>query len=532
MTSINSRRFLTVEEVAALVRLQPETVRQMSREGRLPGRKIGRVWRFDNLEIEAWLSTGPKADPQNADDDAAAVAVDHVAEQQVMELYGKGTAENGNGFKDPAFTENRNQAVHRWVPWIAGFSSQFVRGCFDRYCPSDKDIPTITVLDPFAGVGTTLVEAVRRGYAAYGFEINPYAALVTRAKLECCEISPDSLQRCRDSLVQHMANTVRDGSMPPEDVRPAHFRSRIPFYSASIEQQVLHALGFIRAIEDKAIRDLFLVAFGAVMVRFSNYSYEPSLASRPGSGKPLVENADVAAILAAKLRDIIADVRTLQMETGVKKAASRAKVFGDSIFRWDMYMDGDSVDLVVTSPPYLNNYHYIRNTRPHLFWLQLVQDTSQMKLIEVESFGKFWQTVRDAPPIALAFDMPDLQTMLEQLRGINTEKKSYGGAGWANYAATYFNDTYRFCKTLRRLLRPGGRAVIVIGNSILQGIEVKTDSFLARIGELCGLHCEAIHPLRDKRVGNSIIGSEARTAPEGKKRARLYEVAVVLRRPL
>lgn len=526
----DARRFLTVEEVAALVRLQPETVRQMSREGRLPGRKIGRVWRYDNLEIDAWLSSDPTPSVQVLDTDAEVVTADRVTEQQTLELYGKGAAENGTGFKDPAFTENRNQGVHRWVPWIAGFSSQFVRGCFDQYCPTDIDAASIAVLDPFAGVGTTLVEAVRRGYTTYGFEINPYAALVTRAKLECCETSPDDLQRSREAFLQYMAIAVRDDLAPPDDVRPPHFRSRIPFYSASIERQVLHALAFIRAIEEKAIRDLFLVAFGAVMVRFSNYSYEPSLGSRPGSGKPLVEDADVSAIMAAKLKDMIADVRTLQAEPGTREAAAHAKVFPDSIFRWDLYMDEASVDLVVTSPPYLNNYHYIRNTRPHLFWLQLVQETNQLKQIELESFGKFWQTVRDAPPMDLVFEMADLEAILAQLRTINVDRKAYGGGGWANYAATYFNDTFRFCKALRKLLKPDGRAVVVIGNSILQGVEIKTDQFLAQIGEMCGLKCEAIHQLRKKRVGNSIISSDARNAPLGKAGVRLYEVAVVLSR--
>jgi hypothetical protein len=38
---------------------------------------------------------------------------------------------NGNGFKDPAFADNKTQPLHRWVPWIAGFSAQFVQDCFE-----------------------------------------------------------------------------------------------------------------------------------------------------------------------------------------------------------------------------------------------------------------------------------------------------------------------------------------------------------------------------------------------------------------
>ena len=56
-------------------------------------------------------------------------------------------------FVDPAFAENKRLPIHRWVPWIAGFSSKFVEGAVHRYLKKKG-----TVLDPFAGVGTTLVE--------------------------------------------------------------------------------------------------------------------------------------------------------------------------------------------------------------------------------------------------------------------------------------------------------------------------------------------------------------------------------------
>ena len=81
-------------------------------------------------------------------------------------------------FSDPNFASNKTKPIHRWVPWIAGFASDFVRGVLDKHLP-EKGV----VLDPFAGVGTTLVEAAHLGHAVIGFEINPYAALACRVKL-------------------------------------------------------------------------------------------------------------------------------------------------------------------------------------------------------------------------------------------------------------------------------------------------------------------------------------------------------------
>ena len=92
-------------------------------------------------------------------------------------------------------------------------------------------------------------------------------------------------------------------------------------------------------------------------------------------------------------------------------------------------LEPHSVDALITSPPYLNNYHYIRNTRPQLYWLGLVQAPSDLKQIEMSSFGRFWQTVRAGPPIELAVDIPELRHVLDLVAAQNPDKGVYGGRG-------------------------------------------------------------------------------------------------------
>jgi hypothetical protein len=82
----------------------------------------------------------------------------------------------------------RDLPIHRWVPWIAGFSAQFVDDCLSNYLP-DNGKGDYCVLDPFAGVGTTLVQAYTKGFNVVGFEINPYAALASKVKLEAAGIN-------------------------------------------------------------------------------------------------------------------------------------------------------------------------------------------------------------------------------------------------------------------------------------------------------------------------------------------------------
>ena len=76
-------------------------------------------------------------------------------------------------------------------------------------------------------------------------------------------------------------------------------------------------------------------------------------------------------------------------------------------------------------------------------------------------------------------------------------------------------------------MKPNATAVVVIGNSILQGIEIKTDEVFAEIAAIVGLRAKDLVMLRTKRTGSSIVDSTVRAATTRKKTV-LYETAVVL----
>jgi hypothetical protein len=425
------------------------------------------------------------------------------------------------GFSDPAFRTNKSLPIHRWVPWIAGFSSEFAADALDRLPDSG------TVLDPFCGVGTTLVEALQRGHRAIGFEINPWAALAAGTKARAAAIDPVGLEAQIDRFTRFHATRERSGEAP-RSVPPPGFRTRAPFFSESVERKVLHVTDFVARLArtDALLADVFRVAFGATLVSYSNYSYEPSLGRRVSAGRREIDDFDVGGAVSTKLREMAEDVRWLRERP---EAAARAVVHHES-FLQPVSRPGP-VDLILTSPPYLNNYHYNRNTRPHLYWLGFVARPPDLKELEEANFGKYWQTVRELPSLDLEFELPgsDLPERLAELRSRHPERRSYGGNGWANYAASYFNDCWRFAQGMRRELRPGGIALVVIGNSILQGVEIPTDRHLGEIARAVGLELVDIHVPRSERVGNSIIRSGVRVGA-ARRGDRLYEAVVEIRR--
>ena len=518
----DTREVLTLSEAATFIRVSEKTLGEMARTRRIPSQKVGREWRFSRTGLETWLAgdneqvaIGKIATPKT---DGSGLVSEPVLEQEAQfQLL------PFSGFRDTGFSENHDRALHRWVPWIAGFSGSFVAGVLEAVRNRRR---RMRVLDPFAGVGTTLIEALKQGDDAVGYEINPYAALACKVKSRAADYDIATLE----TTIARFEEYGEEESwlnVGPSSGQPPGFRSRVPFFSETIEQQALACLDFIAEETTEWVKDLFRVAFGSVMVSFSNYSYEPSLGTRAGAGKPNIDHADVFGTVRRKLLEMREDIVAFQGSMTKHRRIPRATVHPLSYFDHADRTEPRSIDVLITSPPYLNNYHYIRNTRPHLFWLGMVEESADLKNIEQQSFGQFWQTVRSGPEIALEPHLPHLSEQLEDLRSRNPEKGAYGGPGWANYAAAYFNDCRRFCAVTLPLMRSGGAVVVVIGNNILQGIEFQTDRLFAEIAEKEGFEIVDLHEVRKKRTGNSIVNSSVRVGV-AQKSARLYETAVEL----
>jgi DNA modification methylase len=420
----------------------------------------------------------------------------------------------GQSYTDTAFQENKDLPFHRWVNWIAGFSELFVAEALERHLPYRGK--QFTVLDPFSGIGTTMTTSYLRGYSSIGFEINPFPAFVTRVKYSAIhDLDLDGMK----SEITHFSEFMAQSKRPHLSKPPSGFKTRMEFYSPKVLEKVLHAWDFFEMLRDRPeFYDVFRLAFGAVMVSFSNYSYEPSLGSRIASGKALINDYDVSGTIVAKLKEMYQDL------IWARKVAinnSSFNLINDSFFSSDL--KPESVDLLITSPPYLNNYHYIRNTRPQLFWLGFAQNSADLHYLETNNYGKYWQTVRDSNyRCTLKIKLHKLQKLLDKISAVESDRDVYGGRGWANYACEYFNDTLSFLNKTKTVLKKGSKAIIVIGNSILKGIDVPTDEVFSLIAKNLGFKEVKITKVRNTRIGSSIVGTGLRTA--GRK--TLYESVV------
>lgn len=390
---------------------------------------------------------------------------------------------------DISFRANKRLPIHSWFGYVAGYDAKFVRSVIDEYI---GDQPDATVFDPYTGSGTTLVEAIDSGRDAIGTEINPFMAFVARNKTSWDAYPEDLDTKAREFLsavkpqvLSAFPNATLD-SFGRSDAGEVTIEAKAEtpglanienWYTDEVLEQLRILKGNIKQIDDVGFRNLCLLAFAAILVDVSNGGYDPSLGYRRDSEGEIIENqANCARAFEDQLTDLVDDVD--------QKVLNRDDPHGQALV---LNSDGEEypgledecVDLLVTSPPYCNNMNYIRQTRPHLYWLDYWADRSRRKF-EDNMMGSYWQIVRNQE-IEMKYPTETLEAVTDEIRQQEPEREELGGPGWARYVVRYFNDTGNALEQHYRLLTPDSYAVYVVGNSVIKGVNTPVGDILAEM---------------------------------------------------
>ncbi|HEY6239153.1 MAG TPA: hypothetical protein VIZ68_08220 [Thermoplasmata archaeon] len=379
-------------------------------------------------------------------------------------------------------SDNGSAPIHRWWPYVQGYSAQFVAGLLTA-----SDLPRhATVLDPFSGSGTTAVEVRRAGHRALGAEILPPAVLAARVKTRF-ELAPSRLRTEAERFFRR-ATGRRPG--PPPFLRETgrHF-----------EPTVLRALTRLRdALPDdstdagRAIR----VAFGRTLIPVSRLRRSPCLGY---GGPPPDRTPDAFGEMRAAILAMEADLAGL----GTERARwGRTATIWQGDARRLPFRPG-SVDLAVTSPPYVNGMDYVMNYKLDLAWLGYARSYGDLAALRTAMVAcdnlpreatASYRTMENAPD-------PWLPEILRAIRANVARKGTYRRDDVHGIVLRYFADLLPVLRRVYSTLVPGGRFVLVVGDSLLAGTYVPGDLLLARIGASVGFRIVSVEVARERRSG-------------------------------
>ena len=385
------------------------------------------------------------------------------------------------------FQPNTNEPVHRWSPYMQGFSAQFVQRTLDRYRAEYREP---VVADPFLGSGTVTVQAKMNGYPSFGVELNPLLHFVARVKVATWKVPPDRLLE----TALHLP-TDRQTEAPAFLQSEKHFR---PPVLRNLERLKGGIDAFQPATEEDAhIRDLMLLAFASILIDCSNLKRSPCLGYAPGK---FVEDDAPFTLFASKIAAIAGDLRLCQTKYRDSLDTPAEIILANSM----EYQPPIGYDLVITSPPYMNGLDYVMNYKIEIGWLGFArthQELKQLKDAMVVCDNVSKGVVRRFSGVSQRYTNSWIEHIKAEIAANIARRGFYRREDIPEIVHKYFDDMYRVMRNVAQAIRPGGRFILVVGDSLIADVYVPTDLILARIGQELGLTIERLERARVRRSG-------------------------------
>lgn len=337
--------------------------------------------------------------------------------------------------------------THGYYTYPAKFIPQLASRLINEYS-SEGDI----IIDPFMGSGTTVVEAIVNNRIGIGTDINDIAYLIAKVKTtpiqamkllqEFNKIEIDLRGRMNGNYAQFLTKSL---TFVPQN-------ERIDYWFLPQQKEKLSIIfARILEIEDEDIKNFFLVAFAQILKSCSIWLqksvkptrdqnkkiYEPLTLFSAQAKKMIKRHDEFNRILSEKVKNNINEFRTIRCED------SRSLPCEDGI-----------AQTIVTSPPYVTSYEYADLHQLPSLWFGYLSELPEFRKKFIGSAYK------DREKIGLKSLLA--QNIVEQL-GENKKGRE---------VRYYFADMLETFTEVKRVLKIGGKACVVIGNTQFQGVDI------------------------------------------------------------
>lgn len=390
------------------------------------------------------------------------------------------------------FLDNMSLPIHRWFRYSAGFSAQWVEETVAAYAAQAFQKRDVKVLDPFVGSGTTLLSCDKLGITSYGFEAQPLVYEMTAAKL-LWHTDIDTFLQTASDIVVHAQNDCS-----PIDEYPILVQK---CYDEENLRQIDHLKkALIMKQDNSAAYKLTWLAFVSMLRSSSHAGTATWQYVLPNKKKAKVVNAFDAFCRQTVM--MCEDMKEFQA-SHAKACATLMKHDARNLSR----LEKGSIDLVITSPPYANNYDYADATRLELSVLgeikswgelqskirpELVRSCSQMVSKEKKDTFRYLED-----PLLC----PIYHEILEVCTQLDIEKEQHGGKkNYHTMIALYFLDLAKVWHQLRYVCKEGATVCFVVGDSAPYGIYVPVDEWLGRLAVAAGFKNFYFEKTRDRNV--------------------------------
>ncbi len=384
--------------------------------------------------------------------------------------------------------QQSDRAFHDWYRFVLSYPPHLVRDYIERFDLGDDAV----LLDPFCGTGTTLVEAKKQGLAAVGVEAVPMSHFACSTKVQWA-VDEDALASMQARVQARAREQVDQGpqlGFTPEQIAIT-LKNAI---SAQPLHQCLVLKQAISAEPDGPERNVLNLALATVAVQdASNLKFGPEVGIR----RKKRDTVNVLIAWQAKVEQMRADLSVVQ---GLAPVATRC--YRGDARQIDTWLEPESIDAVITSPPYPNEKDYTRTTRLEsvlLGFLNNKQDLRHFKQSLIRSNTRNVYKVDDDDRV-LASNSPITQlAQTIEAKRVVLKKTSGFERLYHRVTSLYFGGMKRHLAQLRPALKPGAQLAYVVGDqaSFFQ-VMIRTGTLLAEVATEVGYEVDGIDLFRTR----------------------------------
>lgn len=393
-----------------------------------------------------------------------------------------------NGRLLSVFDDNLSLPRHRWYEFKEGFSSNLVLEAIHETKPKSHKL---NILDPFAGSGTTLVAAGQTNHCAFGVEVNPFLAFASKAKTVGNKWNAltfnNSVKNIFEGSRQELVSPIENISTFSEKKGLSKwlFNTSVLRGYAALDQ----AIGNIDNYQSE-----FRLALFASLMDCCN-------AKRDGKCLRYRNNWETLGFTSNSLREVF-----LSRLKNIAYDIENYPFYPDniSIIQEDarqalINFENNSIDLVVTSPPYLNSFDYSDVYRPELFVGGFVQNNDELRQIRLKTIRSHVQASWE-PSDEISSNL--LAPIVKAL-----SQKELWNRHITEMVTSYFVDMSSILQSLYKIVKKNGAAWIVVSTSAYGGVEIPVDLILGDIATHMGWNLKGVYVLRNLRSAGQQWGN-------------------------
>lgn len=409
-----------------------------------------------------------------------------------------------------SFQANKDRPFYRWFRYKEGFSEPLV-----QYLLDILNLEVGRVLDPFAGIGTTVFAASARGLDATGIELLPvgYEAMRVHQQVRYGEVFAvrSALDRWRREQPWRWIPSAKPfvHLRITQQAFPEETQQALEKYLAALEQEPEPIARLLRFAVMCVLEDISYTRKDGQYLRWDYRS-----GRRQGS-KPFHKGhiASFDEAITRKLDEIYADLQSPGFLPGFFDAAQPGKIeiLCGSCLDLLPTLETASFDGLITSPPYVNRYDYTRTYALELALLGVNEDeirelrqamiSCTVENREKTELASLFSPDTFARAVAAFVNQQALQTILSYLEW-QKETKNLNNAGIPRMVRSYFQEMALVIFECARVLKPGAAFVMVNDNVRYGGAIVPVDLILSDFAEQAGFTVEVIWVLPTGK-GNS-----------------------------